>query len=98
MTHTFTQNYRIEQVEPYLPVSCEVSHTCPRGTEGEFGPNKDVFNVPTHFEGGPFTTLEFSQENTEEPGGTPWSPAGQEITNVTRWKAKPRSKADPATR
>ena len=83
MTHTFTQNYRVERVEAYEPASCPVSHTCPLGTEGEFGkPNLDYLNVPSHFEGGPTDALEFVTESVTEPEGSSWSPAGEEITNV----------------
>ena len=83
MTHTFTQDYRVEEIKPYEAVSCHISHTCPRGTTGEFGaPNADYLNIPNHFEGGPQDSLEFVTEASSEPEGSSWSPAGQEITNV----------------
>ena len=62
MTHTFTQDYRVETLEPYEPASCHVSHTCPKGSEGEFGPNKDFLNIPSHFEGGPLEALEVTDK------------------------------------
>jgi len=84
MTHTFTQNYRVEKIEPYEPVSCAISHTCLVGNKGAFGGNaEDVLNVPSHFEGGPVDTLENYIANAEAENGTgAWSPAGEEITNV----------------
>ena len=84
MTHTFTQNYRIEKIEPYEPASCAISHTCPHGNKNfAEEPAKDFLNVPSHFEGGPAEALEnyLANENLENGTGS-WSPAGQEITNV----------------
>ena len=82
MTHTFTQNYRTEAIKPYEAVSCPISHTCPKGTEALFGQeDEDVFNLPTHFEGGRPEVL----EDWDLAGGvnsTAWSPASEEITNV----------------
>ena len=84
MTHTFTQNYRVETIAPYEPVSCPISHTCPHGDKNYAEkPAKDILNIPSHLEGGPLEGLENYIENTEPGNGTgSWSPAGQEITNV----------------
>jgi hypothetical protein len=86
MTHTFTQNYRIEVKEPYLPLSCPISPlSCPRGTESgldEGTQDEDDLNIPSHFEGGQFEALEVHQVNTESNETTAWAPAGEEITNV----------------
>ena len=89
MTPTFTQNYRTETIEPYEPVSCPVSHTCPLGDKTVGGqPVQDLLNIPSHLEGGPLEALEEWQNNTGEPPyegcgcSTQWSPASEEITNV----------------
>ncbi len=89
MTQKFTQNYRLETITPYLANSCNVSHTCPTGSEtglhvGES--DYDYLNVPSHFENGPLEALEVWQGNPEEYYETgccnQWSPGGEEITNV----------------
>jgi hypothetical protein len=84
MTHTLTQNYRGERIEPYEPVSCPISHTCPFGDKNfDEAPAKDFLNIPSHFEGGPVETLENYLANSEAGDGSgAWSPAAQEITNV----------------
>ncbi len=80
MTHTFTQNYRIE----------ERKFPCPGCTAGQVGEEIGFayLNAPNSFEGGQFEALEFYEEGTgkfsEQPRGdsTEWGPAGDEVTNV----------------
>ena len=79
MTHTFTQNYRIE--ERRVP--------CPENCKPELGGGTEMpayLNVPSSFEGGQFQALESYDESTgkELPVGLSgeWQPSGQEITNV----------------
>jgi hypothetical protein len=97
MTKTFTQNYRVERIKPYLPVSCGVSHTCPLGTEAEWvggrQPSEDVVNVPSKFEGGPFDGLEVENRSTDGTEVFPWVPAGEEITNVNTVEGEAEIKA-----
>lgn len=87
MTHTFTQNYREKEINPYEPVSCHVSpSSCPGGDETEFGAGQtdgDDLNVPSHLEeSGKFEALESYQENPGTHETTSLAPAGEEITNV----------------
>jgi hypothetical protein len=78
MTHTFTQDYRIEQVRPY---PC-TDHECEPAAEREEW--EATVNIPNHFEGGPFTALEWkiTKDIPEEEFHSAWAPAGEEINNV----------------
>ena len=75
MTHTFTQQFRVEETE--VPCLCGG-----RSKDGE--KLRAYVNIPSHFEGGPLERLE-SQLTVNEPETNEtglWSSAGQEITNV----------------
>ena len=103
MTRAFTQNYRIEKIQPYEPVSCRViyvSHTCPHGSKGLFAEeDADFVNIPSHFEGGQLEALEVFQDGAEGDGNgyeeetSQWDPAGQEITNVNTVEGEAEIKA-----
>ena len=87
MTHTFTQSYRAETIEPYEPPSCAISHTCREGNKAFNGENNaiDFLNVPSHFESGRLAALEdYIEAPNEGPTGSSyaWSPATEEVTNV----------------
>ncbi len=83
MTHTFTQNYRVEEFNQPCHVNCYAS---------EDHANR---NIPSHFEGGQLEALEMVSENREEEpyARTEWSPAGQEITNVNTVEGEAEIKA-----
>ena len=70
MSHTFTQNYRIEEAEiPCHAASCE---------EPKYNAYR---NTPDRFEGGPLEALEFTEE-TSRNFISSWSAASEEVTNV----------------
>ncbi len=85
MTHTFTQDYRIEKTEPYWPNDCQ-QHGGPDKCVDFFGGAEpaNFKNIPSHFEGGPLEALEvWNVEAGEEPlSGSDWESGGEEITNV----------------
>ena len=74
MSHTFTQDYRLETPQvPCTAQSCYQSE----------GPG--VINIPSHFEGEPNRVLEDSPEaigEFEHGSREAWSPAGEELTNT----------------
>ncbi len=86
MTHTFTQNYRIEKNESYFPPICNKANVeCTYFAEP--GPDTtDIQNIPNHFEGGQPEELEdywVNITNESDHGeGTSWMGAGEELTNT----------------
>lgn len=89
MTHTFTQNYRGEE----LKVPCPESENCSH----EYATERIEFrNVPTSFEGGPVEALE--AKTAAEEGGivyeaTAWGAAGEELTNTNTVEGEVEIKA-----
>ena len=82
MTHTFTQVYRLEELNPYIPPQC-AKVSCKQ--EEDFGGEGtvDFLNIPSHFEGGPLEELEVDQTYPQqEELGYEWDSGGEEITNV----------------
>ena len=75
MTHTFTQNYRVEEGT----FNWNKAEGCHQLSEEECEAST-WRNVPSSFEGGQLEVLETSP--TTEGGGWEWEPSGQEITNV----------------
>ena len=79
-------------ISPITPVNTMT----PKFTQ-EYTANAARENVPSHFEGGPTELLEMWTQSTEYPvgtfGGSTWSPAGQEITNVNTVEGEAEIKA-----
>jgi hypothetical protein len=92
MTHTFTQNYRTETIDPYEVFACSHHIIVCNGVFGE--PGVDIINVPSRFEGGQLEALEVYQHgHGEEEGGTVWAPAGEETTNTNTVEGEAEIKA-----
>ena len=83
MTHTFTQNYRLEHTHFPCPENCYESGVNFETNEYDRHPLaklEDYLNVPSKFEGGPLEAIESTLGS--EGATSEWSPAGQEITNI----------------
>ena len=91
MTHTFTQNYRVEVLEHY---PCKPASCSPILNENDSAP----INVPSNFEGGPLAALEFQQEHPSSEPVFSWRGRrrARKSPTSTRWKETLRSKANGA--